>query len=47
MDGYGMIEYPGNNFYQGEVKGGKMEGFGEFFWNDKRKIYFSSRATIA
>jgi hypothetical protein len=39
MNGIGMIEFSGKNFYQGEIRNGKMEGFGEFFWNDKRKYF--------
>ena len=37
MNGTGMIDFSGNNYYQGDIKNGKMEGFGIFFWNDKRK----------
>ena len=37
MNGYGMIQFPEKNFYQGEIKNGKMDGFGEFFWGHKKK----------
>ena len=32
-----MIEYPGKKYYQGEVKNGRMDGFGEFFWGNEKK----------
>ena len=37
MNGYGIIEYPGEIFYQGEIRNGRMEGFGEFFWKRNKK----------
>ena len=40
MDGYGIIVYPDNKMYLGQIVKGSMSGYGEFYWGDSGKRYY-------
>ena len=38
MNGYAIIKYPEEKIYKGQIKKGKLSGFGVFIWDKQQKF---------